>query len=169
MTLSNYLSKIRAYASRGLSRRYILELLIRQPRTITSKEIIDKVAEHNGDRRRPTPGLIYPILGKLLNEGLIEQSSDGRYAITRKGLDLVADLHSSARKILGKQMNLLFRTGKVGRFMAMDLIERAYVIGSILNSNLDRMTEEERDKYREFLQNELKKLDYEETKKKQRK
>jgi hypothetical protein len=59
-------------------------------------------------------------------------------------------------------MKILFRTGKLGRFMAMDLVDRAYAIGSMLNSNLDRMTQEEQEKYRQFLQDELKKLDEEE-------
>ncbi|HUG96801.1 MAG TPA: PadR family transcriptional regulator, partial [Nitrososphaera sp.] len=47
----------------------------------------------------------------------------------------------------------------VGKFMAMDLIDRVTTIGSALSSNLDSMTQAERDKYREFLQSELRKLD----------
>ena len=53
----------------------------------------------------------------------------------------------------------MMRVGNVGKFMAMDLIDRVATIGSALSSNLDSMTQEERNKYREFLQNELKKLD----------
>ena len=82
-----------------------------------------------------------------------------------KGLDIVADLQASTKKVFLKQMKILFRTGKLGRFMAMDLVDRAYAIGSMLNSNLDRMTQEEQEKYRQFLQDELKKLDEEEEKK----
>jgi hypothetical protein len=48
--------------------------------------------------------------------------------------------------------------GNVGRFVAMDLIDRITAIGTALSSNLDSMTQEERNRYKEFLQNELKKL-----------
>ncbi|HEY6882539.1 MAG TPA: PadR family transcriptional regulator, partial [Nitrososphaeraceae archaeon] len=60
-----------------------------------------------------------------------------------------------------KQMDLMSRIGNVGKFMAMDLLDRLSIIGSTLSSNLDKMTEEEQNKYRQFLQNELKKLEKE--------
>jgi hypothetical protein len=41
----------------------------------------------------------------------------------------------------------------------MDMIDRVTTIGSALSSNLDSMTQAERDKYRDFLQSELRKLD----------
>ena len=50
------------------------------------------------------------------------------------------------------------RIGNMGRFMTMDLLDRISAIGSTLSSNLDRMTEEEKNKYKEFLVNELNKL-----------
>jgi DNA-binding PadR family transcriptional regulator len=132
---------------------------------MTVKEIIDKAIAQSQDRWRPSPSTIYPILGKLLDEGLADESEDGRYSITRKGLDMVANLHSSATKAIQKQMKILFRTGKLGRFMAMDLVDRARALASTLNSNLDKLTEEEEEKYRQFLQDELNKLDEEEDKK----
>jgi hypothetical protein len=46
--------------------------------------------------------------------------------------------------------------------MTMDLIDRISAIGSTLSSNLDRMTEEEKNKYKDFLVNELKKLNNQE-------
>jgi hypothetical protein len=41
----------------------------------------------------------------------------------------------------------------------MDLLDRVATIGSSLSSNLDALSEQERQKYREFLESELKKLD----------
>ncbi|MGB8033015.1 MAG: PadR family transcriptional regulator, partial [Nitrososphaeraceae archaeon] len=61
--------------------------------------------------------------------------------------------------IFQKQIDLVSRIGNVGKFMAMDLIDRVSVIGSTLSSNLDKMTDEEQNKYKQFLQNELRKLD----------
>ncbi|MBV9179233.1 MAG: hypothetical protein JO327_02710 [Nitrososphaeraceae archaeon] len=58
-------------------------------------------------------------------------------------------------------MDLISRIGNVGKFMAMDLLDRLSIIGSTLSSNLDKMTEEEQNKYRQFLQKELKKLEKE--------
>ena len=46
--------------------------------------------------------------------------------------------------------------------MAKDLIDRISTIGSTLSSNLDRMTEQERNKYKQFLMTELNKLDEQE-------
>jgi predicted transcriptional regulator len=34
------------------------------------------------------------MLGRLIEEGLIDQTDDGRYKITTKGLDMINDLES---------------------------------------------------------------------------
>jgi hypothetical protein len=60
--------------------------------------------------------------------------------------------------MIQKQIDVMLRVGNVGRFVAMDLIDRITAIGTSLSSNLDSMTQEERNRYKEFLQNELKKL-----------
>jgi hypothetical protein len=53
----------------------------------------------------------------------------------------------------------VLRVGNVGKFMALDLIDRVSTIGSTLSSNLDRMTEQEKEKYKQFLLSELRKMD----------
>jgi hypothetical protein len=53
----------------------------------------------------------------------------------------------------------MLRVGNVGKFMALDLIDRVSTIGSTLSSNLDRMTEQEKEKYKQFLLSELRKMD----------
>jgi ABC-type transporter MlaC component len=60
--------------------------------------------------------------------------------------------------MIQKQIDVMLRVGNVGRFVAMDFIDRITAIGTALSSNLDSMTQEERNRYKEFLQNELKKL-----------
>ena len=125
---------------------------------MSGKEIIDKAVLQSDGKWKPSPGLIYPMLGRLLEEGLISERDNGRYKITSKGLDMAADIES-VRNIMQKQLDVMLRVGNVGRFMALDLIDRVSTIGSTLSSNLDRMTEQERNKYREFLLNELNKLD----------
>ncbi len=131
---------------------------------MTGKEIIDKAILQSDGKWRPSPGLIYPLLGRLLEEDLIAEIDNGKYKITRKGLDIAADIES-VHNILQKQLDVMLRVGNIGRFMAMDLIDRISTIGSTLSSNLDRMTEQERSKYKQFLITELSKLDEQENNK----
>ncbi len=131
---------------------------------MTGKEIIDKAILQSDGKWRPSPGLIYPLLGRLLEEDLIAEIDNGKYKITGKGLDIAADIES-VHNILQKQLDVMLRVGNIGRFMAMDLIDRISTIGSTLSSNLDRMTEQERSKYKQFLMTELSKLDEQENNK----
>jgi hypothetical protein len=71
---------------------------------------------------------------------------------------MAADIES-VHRILQKQLDVMLRVGNVGKFMALDLIDRVSTIGSTLSSNLDRMTEQEKEKYKQFLLSELKKMD----------
>ena len=154
--LTDWFSRVGSAIPRGFSRHYILGLLKEQP--MTGKEIIDKAILQSEGKWRPSPGLIYPMLGRLLEEGLINETENGRYRITTKGLDMAADIQS-VQNILQKQFEVMLRVGNVGKFMARDLIDRVSALGSALSSNLDRMTEQEKNKYKEFLQSELQKLD----------
>jgi DNA-binding PadR family transcriptional regulator len=157
--LSDWFSRVGSVIPRGFSRHYILGLLKEQ--SMTGKEIIDKAILQSDGKWRPSPGLIYPLLGRLLEEGLIDEIDNGKYKITGKGLEIAADI-DSVHNILQKQLDVMLRVGNIGRFMAKDLIDRISTIGSTLSSNLDRMTEQERSKYKQFLMAELNKLDEQE-------
>jgi DNA-binding PadR family transcriptional regulator len=157
--LSDWFSRVGSVIPRGFSRHYILGLLKEQ--SMTGKEIIDKAILQSDGKWRPSPGLIYPLLGRLLEEGLIDEIDNGKYKITGKGLEIAADI-DSVHNILQKQLDVMLRVGNIGRFMAKDLIDRVSTIGSTLSSNLDRMTEQERSKYKQFLMAELNKLDEQE-------
>src|ERR687894_272102 len=140
--LSGWIARVGSVIPRGFSRHYILGLLKEQP--MSGKEIMDKAVLQSDGKWRPSPGLIYPMLGRLLEEGLIAETDTGRYTITHKGVDISSDIES---------------VRNIGRFMALDLIDRVATIGSTLSSNLDKMTVQEKNKYREFLISELNKLD----------
>lgn len=154
--LSNWFSRVGSAIPRGFSRHYVLGLLKDQP--MSGKEIIDKAILQSEGKWKPSPGLIYPMLGRLLEEGLVEEMDNGRYKITDKGLEMAADIES-VHRILQKQLDVMLRVGNVGKFMALDVIDRVSTIGSTLSSNLDRMTEQEKEKYKQFLLSELKKMD----------
>jgi DNA-binding PadR family transcriptional regulator len=154
--LSNWFSRVGSVIPRGFSRHYVLGLL--KDQQLSGKEIIDKAILQSEGRWKPSPGLIYPMLGRLLEEGLIDETENGRYKITARGLEMTADIQS-VHNMLQKQVDVMLRVGSVGKFMALDLIDRVSTIGTTLSSNLDRMTQQERDKYKEFLLTELKKMD----------
>jgi DNA-binding PadR family transcriptional regulator len=153
--ISEWLARVGSAIPRGFSRQYILSLLRDQP--MTGKEIIDRATLQSDGKWKPSPGLIYPLLGRLLDDGLVVEEKDGRYMITKKGLEITSDLQSFGNMIQ-KQIDVMLRVGNVGRFVAMDLLDRITTIGTTLSSNLDSMTPEERNRYKDFLQNELKKL-----------
>jgi len=104
------------------------------------------------------------MLGRLLEEGLISETDSGKYKITSRGMDVAADV-DSVHNIMQKQLDVVMRVGNVGKFVAVDMIDRLSSIGLTLSSNLDKMTEQERDKYKQFLLSELKKLQEQESKK----
>jgi len=163
--ISEWFQRVGSSIPRGFSRYFILELLKEKNRT--GKEIIDYAFEQSDGIWKPSPGLIYPLLGRLLDEGLIEEAKDGKYKITKKGVETAADV-DKINDIVKKQLEVLFRLGNVGRFVAMDLLEKIFSMGSILSSNIAHMTEEETAKYKTFLEKELKKINELVTKKKKR-
>ncbi|MDH3656796.1 MAG: PadR family transcriptional regulator [Nitrosopumilus sp.] len=163
MMISEWFQRVGSSIPRGFSRYFILELL--KKKAHTGKEIINYAVEQSNGIWKPSPGLIYPLLGRLLDEGLIEEAKDGRYQITKKGLDTAQDV-DKINDIVKKQLDVLFRLGNVGRFVALDLLEKIAIMGSVLSSNITNMTDDETQKYREFLQKELEKINEKNIKKK---
>jgi DNA-binding PadR family transcriptional regulator len=154
--VSKWLGKVGSSIPRGFSRYYILNLLKEQP--MSGKEIINRASLQSSGKWKPSPGLIYPILGRLLQEGLIKEDGDGRYKITSKGVEMAADINSIGN-IVKKQLDVMLKVGDTGKFMAQDLIDRASTIGAAISSNLDKMTTEERVKYKQVLSRELHKVE----------
>ncbi len=152
----NWLQRVGSAIPRGFSRYYVLTLLKEKP--MTGKQIMEAAAKDSDGIWKPSAGLVYPLLGRLLQEGLIEEDDNGKYRITEKGLETLKDMQS-IQDVIKKQLDVLLRVGNIGRFVAADLIERLTSISSTLSENLDKMTKEERDKYKEFLARELKKLE----------
>ena len=156
MMISDWFQRVGSSIPRGFSRYFILELLKKKPHT--GKEIIIAAEKQSEGIWKPSPGLIYPLLGRLLDEGLIEESQSGKYQITRKGRSTADDLES-VNDIVKKQLDVLFRLGNIGRFVAMDVLERVSTLGSLLSSNASNMTKEETAKYKKFLESELRKME----------
>ena len=160
--MSEWFQRVGSSVPRGFSRYFILELL--EKKAHTGKEIIDYAVMKSNGLWKPSPGLIYPLLGRLLDEELIEETKDGKYKITKKGAETAQDVEK-INVVIKKQLDVIFRLGSVGRVIAIDLLEKMYMIGSMLNSNLANMTNEEIQKYKKFLESELKKIDASKTRK----
>ena len=154
--ISDWFQRVGSSIPRGFSRYFILDALKKKPST--GKEIIDQAIAQSGGKWKPSPGLIYPLLGRLLDEGLIEETKEGKYQITRKGRTVSEDLET-LDKIVKNQLDVIFRMGSVGKFVAMDLIERMTTIGNSLSSNISYMTKDETQRYRKFLEAELRKVE----------
>lgn len=164
--ISQWFQRVGSSIPRGFSRYYILELLKKDPHT--GKEIIDHATEESEGNWKPSPGLIYPLLGRLLDEGLIEETKDGKYQITKKGRTTAEDVEK-INDVVKKQLEVLFRLGNVGKFVAIDILEKVTTMGSLLSANASNMTKEETEKYRKFLKSELQKTENNIAKKKGKK
>lgn len=154
--LDQWFQRVGSSIPRGFSRFFILEMLSQKP--FTGKELIDFATKQSGGKWKPSPGLIYPLLGRLLEEGLIEEVNGGKYQITKKGKSTSDDLEIVSN-IVKNQLDVLFRIGSVGRFIALDVLERMSSMGTILSSNISSMTDEETKKYKDFLKSELDKME----------
>ena len=147
--------RVGSMVPRGFSRYYILQQLMENPHT--GKEIIDSAVEASAGNWKPSPGLIYPLLGRLLDEGLIEESENGKYQITDNGKTILNDLEKWKMN-MQQQMSTMMRMTNIGKFMAMDVLERVTILGNLLSSNVSSMTNHEVEKYKKFLQSELEKI-----------
>ena len=88
--ISEWFQRVGSSIPRGFSRYFILELL--KKKAHTGKEIIDYAVEQSNGIWKPSPGLIYPLLGRLLDEELIEETNDGKYQLTKKGIETAKDV-----------------------------------------------------------------------------
>lgn len=151
-----WFKKVASAVPRGFSRQFILNLLRESPHT--GKEIIDYATKHSKGVWKPSPGLIYPLLGRLLDEGLVDEAENGKYTITKKGTEMAEDI-DKIRENINKQIDVLARLGNVGKFVTADIIDKIIIMGLAISSNASYMKEENIQKYRQFLQDELKKID----------
>ena len=153
--ISEWFQRVGSAIPRGCSRYFILELLQKKPHT--GKEIIDYAVKESDGKWKPSPGLIYPLLGRLLDEKLIEETKDGKYKVSKLGKSTLQDI-DAFNDVVKKQLDVLFRVGSIGRFVAMDVLERVTILGNLLSSNVEKMTNQETQKYKKFLESELTKI-----------
>ena len=152
---SEWLERVSSSIPRGLSRYYVMNILKEKPHT--GKEIIEEAIRQSGGIWKPSSSLVYPLLGRLLDEGLAEEIEGGRYRLTAKGVKTTEDAWR-IEEAVKRQLDVFLRIGNAGRFVTADLLERLSLIASALGSNAKSMTGEELAKYKQFLNSELERL-----------
>ena len=158
------MSKVYSSVPRGFSRFYILTLLKEKP--MTGKEIIDETEKRSMGAWKPSPGLVYPLLGRLLSEGLIVEVEDGKFKITEKGEEALKQ-HTKVYEQIEKQLEVVRRLGfnmfTAGKIVLEDFLDRMASLTSTFHENLKKFSVETQRKillkYKDFLEKELKKIE----------
>jgi len=101
---AEWIQRVGSSVPRGFSRHFILETLKKKPHT--GKEIIDFAIKQTEGKWKPSPGLIYPLLGRLLDEKLIQETVGGKYKITKRGAITTDDLET-INNIVKNQLDVL--------------------------------------------------------------
>ncbi|WP_338603222.1 PadR family transcriptional regulator [Sulfolobus tengchongensis] len=75
---------------KGRLRNMILWILWQSPKR--GVDIIDDIYKITWGFWKPSPGSVYPLLSKMVEEGVIEKINDSKYKITSKGIEEIKDL-----------------------------------------------------------------------------
>ncbi|MCW4012868.1 MAG: PadR family transcriptional regulator [Candidatus Bathyarchaeota archaeon] len=148
---------------RGFTRYYVLYLL--SENELTGKDIIDESIERSEGDWAPSPGLIYPLLGRLVRDGLIQELDGGKFTITEDGLEELSKKDEFQEELEG-QLTLVNKLGlsmfAAGKFLADEAIDK---ISSVSTTAWDKLTNRSpsvqrnfEEKYEQFLRDELDKL-----------
>lgn len=158
------MAKVKSRVPRGFTRYYALNIIREKPST--GKELIEEAERRSDGEWSPSPGLIYPLLGRLLRDGLIDDGSDGRFVITEKGVKALED-HARVQEQLERQIDLITKLGlsvyTKGKILAEESIDRITELTSIVKdrvaSGSSEIQERFNESYRQFLISELEKLE----------
>ena len=142
---------------RGFSKYYVLSLLHERP--MTGKEIMEETTKRTNGSWKPSPGLVYPLLGKLLSSGLIEEVENGRgYQITKAGEDFVAQ-YTEKDKELDNLLTTFTRIGVFGQLLAKDAVDGVVAVMKNFRTDISKLGVAQKARYRKFLQAEIERLD----------
>jgi DNA-binding PadR family transcriptional regulator len=157
------MAKVKSRVPRGFTRYYALNIINEKPST--GKELIEEAENRSDGEWSPSPGLIYPLLGRLLRDGLINEGSEGRFVITEKGVKALED-HAKVQDQLERQIDLITRLGlsvyTTGKILAEESIDRITELTTIVKdrvaSGSAEIQERFNENYKQFLISELEKL-----------
>jgi DNA-binding PadR family transcriptional regulator len=137
---------------------------------MTGKQIINEATTRSEGTWTPSPGLIYPLLGRLLRDNLIEETDDGKFTITPQGTQALQQ-HTKYRNQLDKQINLLTKLGltmyTTTKLAAEESMDRIQGVTHTMKLRISQSSTELQDrfytKYKTFLLSELTKIEEKDT------
>ena len=161
LTMSHSSGKV----PRGFTRYSVLHLL--SENELTGKDIIDESIKRSEGDWAPSPGLIYPLLGRLVRDGFIAELDGGKFKITEIGRKELSK-KDEFREELEDQLSLVNKLGSsmftAGKYITDEAIER---INKISSSTWDKITGRPEvtqlrfiEKYEQFLLYELERLNH---------
>lgn len=132
---------------------------------MTGKEIILEAEKRSRGDWTPSPGLIYPLLGRLVRDGLISETDEGGFTVTKKGEEALKQ-YAKLHRQLERQLELVNELGlsvySKGKFVAEESMNR---ISGVVSSVWDQVTKRSgkaqqsfEEKYEAFLYNELERV-----------
>lgn len=125
---------------------------------MTGGEIIRTAKEQSKGKWIPSPGLVYPLLGRLLSHDMIAETTDGKYTITEKGVHELENLEQ-VKKGMSDQYDTFMSLGTAGKFLLQDAVDRVSSFTTMVLEDVDRLGEKQRVRYKAFLRNELRRLE----------
>lgn len=157
------MTKVKSSVPRGFTRFYALYLIDEKP--MTGKDIMEEAERRSEGEWRPSPGLIYPLLGRLLRDGLIEEMDDGKFTITTEGRASI-EQRTMLQEQFERQFSLAMKLGlsmfAAGRLLAEESIDRITAVISMVKDMIAKSSTDLQKrffvKYRSFLESELEKL-----------
>ena len=123
---------------------------------MTGKEIMVETDERTKGAWKPSPGLMYPLLGKLLAQGLLEDMRGG-YKTTKKGSLVLRDYEESHAEFQDR-FGAFLRLGMFSKFVAQDIVDKAIGVLGMIREDISRSTAKQKAKYEKFLREELDRL-----------
>jgi len=153
-------SKTQAAIPRGFSRFYLLHIL-KEKGPLTGKQIIDEAERQSEGMWRPSPGLIYPLLGRLFSDALIEEVDDGRYVLTEKGATVLKEFVNVQEEI-NRRLEVVRKLGFTGKLLAEDTLDRIVAMVNDRRGDISQLSNEAKGvflkRYTAFLESELRRL-----------
>ena len=137
-----------------------MQLLKEHP--LTGREIIRTANEQSKGKWIPSPGLVYPLLGRLVVQGLIEEAESGGYSLSVKGIKELNRI-SKIKQDISEQYDIFTSLGIAGNFLVSDVIDRIISLTKMAREDIDRLGKNQLTRYYEFLKAEVRRLEKENT------
>lgn len=133
-----------------------MQLLKERP--LTGREIIRTANKQSNGKWTPSPGLVYPLLGRLAGQGLIEEVESGGYSLSEKGVEELERM-SMIKRGISEQYDVFASLSVAGKFLVSDVVDRIISLTKLAREDIDRLGKNQRSRYYEFLKGEVRRLE----------